>query len=397
MDQPRRLLSFEYIGLLGIILLVFCNIAVFYNLYNYLGTLGIPGDLRGLLIGVFSLISMPLFLFASPFINHRNAPILMLVGLFALASCGIAYLFVDTFWGMLVLRSLNGASMFCMSASSLALLVWVIPEEKSGQGFAFYSSAILIPYALVPMVIDALEPWISSPAHTYAVMAALLLPAAVVVLVVMKRQREQERGMEKPRMPSWAAIRGNITRGPVAVMLAAQCFYFMNFSGLFFLFKGFAVNIGLSNVGYFFGVQMLLMLAIRTLGSGVFDRINKGVLLDLSFFMTAMGYLALSFTTTTTPIIPIALLFGIGLGLGYPALNSLMFLYSEPRFRALNANLMMLALHMGYFIGPILGGSLVNHTGYTGFLLTWMALNLGALTFCALLLRDPNAVKRTKA
>ena len=137
------------------------------------------------------------------------------------------------------------------------------------------------------------------------------------------------------------------------------------------------------------------MLAIRTLGSRVFDRINKGVLLDISFLMTAVGYLALSLTTESTPIIPIALLFGAGLGLGFPALNSLMFIYSEPRFRALNANLMMLALHMGYFIGPILGGSLVNHNGYTGFLLTWMALNLGAFTFCALLLRDPRAAKKT--
>lgn len=397
MDQPRRLLSFEYIGLLGIILLVFCNIAVFYNLYNYLARLGIPGDLRGLLIGVFSLVSMPLFLFASPFINHYNSPRLMLVGLFALAACGVSYLFVDSFWGLLVLRSLNGAAMFCLSASSLALLVWVIPEERSGQGFAIYSSAILIPYAMVPMVVDALEPWIASASHTYAVMASLLIPAAAVVLVIRKRRRKLIGGEEKPSLPSWAAIRKNLTRRPVAVMLVAQCFYFMNFSGLFFMFKGFAQVIGLGNVGHFFGVQMALMLAIRTLGSRVFDRMNKGVLLDLSFFMTSLGYLALSFTTTPAPIMPIALLFGLGLGLGYPALNSLMYLYSEPRFRALNANLMMMALHLGYFIGPVLGGSIVNHTGYTGFLLAWMALNLTALTFCALLLRDPSAAKRQQA
>jgi MFS family permease len=71
-----------------------------------------------------------------------------------------------------------------------------------------------------------------------------------------------------------------------------------------------------------------------------------------------------------------------------------MYLYSEPRFRALNANLMMMALHLGYFIGPALAGSLVNHTGYTGFLLAWMALNLTAFTFCAIFLRDPSAGKK---
>jgi MFS family permease len=393
MSRPSKLFSFEYIGLLGIILLVFSNIAVFYNLYNHLDILGIPSGYRGFLIGVFSLSTIPLFLFASPFISYRNAPPLMLVGLLVIAVCGVAYLVVESFWAMLILRIVNGVGMFCLSASCLALLVWVIPEEKSGQGFAIFSSAILIPYALVPMIVDALGPWIPSLAHTYAAMPILLLPAAGVVLLVMRRRQLDEHDQEKPRLPSWPDIKQNIARLPIAVMLLAQCFYFFNFSGIFFLFKGFAQQISLTNVGYFFTVQMILMLVIRTLGSRLFDRLSKVWLLSLAFCLTSGGYLALSFTTTTAPIMPIALIFGVGLALGYPALNSLMFLYSEPRLRTLNANLMMMALQLGYFLGPLVGGALVERTGYQGFFLAWMGMNFTCFVVCALLLRTPAQAK----
>ncbi len=397
MSRPAKLFSFEFVGLLGVILLVFANIAVFYNLYNHLELLGIPGDLRGFLIGVFSLSSIPLFMFAGPFITYRNAPRLMLLGLLVIGVCGVAYLVVQSLWAMLILRIINGAGMFCLSASSLALLVWVVPEQKSGQGFAVFSAAILIPYALVPMVVDWLEPWIPSMAHTYAGMPILLLPAAGVVLWVMRRRRISGEAGDKPRLPSWPEIKRNISRLPIAVMLVAQCFYFFNFSGIFFLFKGFADQINLTNVGHFFTVQMILMLVIRTLGSRLFDRVSKVWLLSLAFFLTSCGYLALVFTSTPAWIMPISLIFGVGLALGYPALNALMYLYSEPQLRVLNANLMMMALQLGYFLGPLVGGSLVVHTGYTGFFLAWMGINLACFVVCALLLRTPKAVGQPTA
>ncbi|MGD8561453.1 MAG: MFS transporter [Desulfarculaceae bacterium] len=389
MTKPSKLFGFEYVSLLGIILLVFCNIAVFYNLFNHLANLGIPGDLRGFLIGVYSLTAIPLYLFASPFVNHHNAPKLMLLGILTMAACGVAYLFAASFWALLILRIINGAGMFCLSASSLALLVRVIPADRSGQGFAIYSAAILIPYALVPTVVDALSPWLPTFAHAYAGMAVLLVPAAAVVLVLMRGRWAGRSKEHKPRLLSWAEIRQNVSRMPVAVMLGAQCVNFLNFSGLFFLFKEFAGQIGLHNVGYFFAVQMLLMLAIRTFGSRIFDRYSKVLLLKLAFLFAAGGFLALAFTTTTAPVIPIALLFGMGASLGYPALNSLMFLYSEPHLRSLNANLMMLALQVGYFFGPLTGGFLVVHMGFQGFFLAWMGLNLAAFGASTLLLHNP--------
>jgi MFS family permease len=72
-----------------------------------------------------------------------------------------------------------------------------------------------------------------------------------------------------------------------------------------------------------------------------------------------------------------AALLGLGMGVGSPSLNAFMYELSEPAYRGLNANLMMLSLQAGSFLGPILGGAAVAAVGYGGFLLVGAAACLG--------------------
>src|SRR5512136_1110337 len=168
MHDPRKLLTFEFLGLCVVIFLAFCNVTVFYNLFNYLETLGIPADLRGLVVGSYSLTAMLLYLLVSPFLTPANAARAMLLGIAVVILCGISYLFVYSFWGLLGLRIMNGFGQFLMSAGAMTLFVSIIPKEKSGQAFAIYSVAILLPFAAVPTVMDALAFIVPTPPHGYA-------------------------------------------------------------------------------------------------------------------------------------------------------------------------------------------------------------------------------------
>ncbi len=134
MTEPRKLLTFEFIGLCLIAFLAVCNVSVFYNLFNYLQTLGIPAGLRGLVIGTYSLTAMVLYLIASPFLNTANAPRTMLLGMVLMVASGFAYFFVHSLWGLLALRMLNGAGQFCTSGGDDGPLRVRHPsrEERSG-------------------------------------------------------------------------------------------------------------------------------------------------------------------------------------------------------------------------------------------------------------------------
>ena len=385
MHEPRKILTFEFLGLCVVIFLAFCNVTVFYNLFNYLQTIGIPADLRGLVVGSYSLTAMLLYLLVSPFLTPANATRAMLLGIAVVTLCGISYLFVYSFWGLLGLRIINGFGQFLMSAGAMTLFVSVIPKERSGQAFAIYSVAILLPFAAVPAVMDALVFFIPTPPHGYAGATVTLIPAAWIVLHIRRRRLEQSGMVEKRHLPAWSDIRANVTQLPIALLLLLNAIYIINWSSMFFLIKGFADEQGITNVGSFFAVQTGLMIAFRLLGGRFFDVFDKARVVVATFVVIAIGHLALDNLPGAWAISLVAIIFGVGMGMGQPAFHGLMFEVSPPRFRPLNANLILFATQAGFFLGPVLGGALVARWGYHGYFLFSVGLALAA-AFISILL-----------
>jgi MFS family permease len=384
MTDPRTLWTFEFFGLCLIAFLGVCNASVFYNLFTYLQTLGMPAELCGLVIGAYSLTAMALYLVGSPFLNVGNAPRFMLSGMLMMAVSGFGYFGVHSFWGLMALRMLNGAGQFCMSGGVMALFVSVIPPEKSGQAFGLYSIAILMGYALVPALMDGLAPFIPSAPYGYAAATVWFAPAAWIVWRIRSRSGARVEALAtKGQLPAWADISANVRRVPVALLLLLNISYFCSWSGLFFLFKGFADRQGLANVGAFFTVQVVTTIVIRVLGGRLFDVFDKARLAGACFIIVGLAYLALDNLPGTWAVPLVGVLLGIGLGLGYPAINGLMLQISAERFRSLNANLMLFAVQAGFFLGPVLGGVLVAHWDYRGYFLAsaGMAFTAAALGF----------------
>ncbi len=365
-----RLLSFEFLSLCMVTFLALCNVAVFYNFHLYLQALGLPGKEAGFIIGLYSLTAMALYLTACRRIRLGNAFACMLAGILLVAACGVAYLFCDRFWALALVRMANGTGMFLIMASCMVILVRIIPPEKTGLAFSLYSVAMLSPYSIMPAVSEGVLDWIGSPARLYMATALLLLPAAGFVLALQRRSsgRFCAPDMDDAATAAGAGERGNIFRKPLVVILLVNGAYFTLFSALFYLFEGLAVQRGFENPGFFFTTQMGVMVVIRLLGGRIFDTCSKVHLVAVAMLTTGGSFALLLLTADTRWIFPIAVLFGSGMGLAVPPLNALMYLVSEPRFRGYNANMMMLSIHFGTFLGPFAGSWLIDAGGYDLFL-----------------------------
>lgn len=378
MAEDRKLLTFELLGLCLVTFVSICNVTMFYNLFNYLQTLGIPSDLRGLIIGSYSFTAMMLYLLASPFLNSSNASRTMLLGMAVVALCGVSYLFVHSFWSLLALRMINGCGQFLMGAGAMTLFVSIIPLAKSGQAFAIYSIAILLPYGIVPAVMDALSFIIPSPPYGYAGFTILLIPAALIVRRIRRRLQGKIELTKKKHFPSWQDIRTNIIRLPIALLLILNGIYMISWSSMFFLIKGFADTKGITNIGSFFTVLTGVMIAIRIFAARLFDSINKVWMITATFALVALGYLALDNLPGAWAISLVALIFGLGMGMGQPLFHGLMFEISVPQFRPLNANLTLCVIQAAFFLGPIIGGVLVSRWSFHGYFMFSIGLALAA-------------------
>jgi MFS family permease len=378
MASTRKLLGFEFTSLCLIAFLAIANGTAYYDLFGHLASLGVPAALRGLVVGAYPLVAMLLYLLASPFLDARRAPRAMLAGIAILVAGGVSFLVVRSFWGLFLLRAACGAGGFLLGSGAMALLVTVIPADRSGEAFGIYSVAILAAYGVVPAAMDALVPRFTGVTQAYALAGLALLPAVGLVFALRRRIHPPPPGADgTPHLPSFADIRETLGSTRLRRVLALGVAYFANWSSLYYLFKGFATERGLGNVGAFFSVLTAVMIGIRLVGGRLFDRFDKARMATFSFGMIALGHLALAILPIgAAPLL--AAFFGLGLGAGYPALNGLVFELSEPRFRPLNANLMMFAVQLGSFLGPAVGGALVARAGYPGYFGGSILLGLGS-------------------
>jgi MFS family permease len=365
-NQPR-IFTFEFTGLCLLIFLAYCNISVFYSLYVYLDVLCIPPSWRGLLIGASALATMAASLVASPLLTARNAARVVTAGILVLLCCGAAYLQVRSAQGLLAVRLANGVGVALVSAGAMTLLVAVIPPARSGRVFGLYSAAMMLPYSIVPPVFDWLSPARLTYPQGYAVMGLSLAPALAVVYVLGRRSRRRASGGAV--RPGLRQMAGNAAKRPVAQLLAVNAMYYLSFAALFFLAKSLFLARGIAHVGLFFTIQTACMILLRVFANRVFDIVPKIRLIRFCYLVTGGVFVLLYFAHGQTTAFVAAFLLGCGMGVGSPSLNALMYELSAPQFRSLNANLMMLSLQGGSFLGPILGGAAVAVWGYDGFLL----------------------------
>ena len=378
-----NLLTFDFLSLCFITFAAVCNVSVFYNFHLYLQGIGLSGKEAGFIIGLYSLSAMALYVTASQLIRLDKAINCMSAGVLLVVGCGVSYLVAEQFWALVIVRIINGMGMFLVMASCMVMLVAIIPQEKSGLAFSLYSVALLLPYSIMPAVSEVLMPLLHKPTIIYMLTACLLLPAAFLVVSLRTRVRNRFLDQEEKREGVLCkhAERKNLLSKPILAILLVNGIYFIIFSSLFYLFEGFAVEKGMKNPGFFFTTQMGVMIAIRLFVGRIFDIFSKVSLVAIALVITGTGFVLLRVMPNQTWLLPIAVLFGVGMGLCVPPLNSLMYLNTRPQYRGYNANMMMLVLHLGSFMGSFFGSWIIDFGGYDQFLTIAAGIAVSAAGF----------------
>ena len=144
-------------------------------------------------------------------------------------------------------------------------------------------------------------------------------------------------------------------------------------------------TLGIVNAGVFFSVATLVMMLTRFFGGIYFDRFDKRVLSTAGFAIVAASYALLPFASRPALFFALALPLGLGWGVVMPLQAALMFDRSAPQARALNQNLLLATMQVGFFVGPAAAGVLLGAAGFTGlFAAAALATLIAALATAAL-------------
>jgi len=386
---PKPLLSLEFILLAGISFFAFCNMAVFYGFYDYLETIGIPVEWRGVLLGLEPFTAFILRLLLIPLISAANGARMLLIDLLLLVVALLSYRWATTISSLIVLRILHGAAFVLVVSASITLVVRFIPEERSAQGFSLFSLATLLPYAIMPPLTEWLLPQVASAAEIYAVVSVLAIPAILLLLMGQQRLNLAVAGLDQTltRRPGRQELQEDLRQPAVLLLLAVNLGVYLVYSTVFYFMKNFAGHLGGGEVGTFFTLSTVTLILTRLLGGLVFDRFPKLRTLKMSMAGLALCLLGLAQADSGEKLAALAVIYGLGIGVCLPLLNSVLFMASPPNLRGVNTNLALFMMDAGFFLSPWLGGAFLAAGGEVSVLFTGCALLLALASALLLAVR----------
>lgn len=362
MLKSERLITKEFIALNAIMFLAFCNIAVFFQFHQYLGTLPIPAEYFGTLIGLFSVSVLLIRPIISPLIHGDNAKRWILISCAGVIISLFLYNAAHDLWSMALVRLAHGAAYVVLATAALNRMVEAIPVNKSSQAFGLISVITLLPYAVIPPLLGPLIYWAGTFDRVLDLSALAMFLAFPLLLFI---QDEPVDGGNHRERISFDGLGRNLSDPRVIVLLLLSLLVWTSFTPVFYFLKGYAEEIGIGNAGWFFTISTLMEMSVRIVAGHLFDRANKWLLLLVALAWLAAGNLIMAAYPGLITFYAMSVFLGLGWGVAMPVLSGLVFDESQPKFRALNTNLAMEMFQAGFFLGPIAGGAILVAWGYS--------------------------------
>jgi MFS family permease len=379
MSGSERLFTGEFLALNGIAFLTFCNMAVFFQFYVYLQTLPIAPEWYGFFIALFSITGLTIRPLISPFLHSRNARKWMLGSVAGVIVSLMGYNLATDFWSMFLVRAVHGITYVILGAALNARMVDLIPPAKSGQAFGLITVITLLPFAVIPPILDIAT-------HRLGGFVAVLNLAAVFMVLIfpislaVKASAGKERDMIGQRL-SMDDVVHNLKDRRVFTLLLLMLLLYSSYTPVFFFLEGYAKKTGITNPGLFLTLSTFSEIGVRLLAGSLFDRVNKIFLIAGSLAAIGLGYLALADFSGPVMFYGLGIFLGLGWGVAMPVLNALMFDVSPARLRGFNTNLGVQMFQGGFFLGPLIGGVILAHLDFNA-IYYFCAL----LTFCSIAL-----------
>ena len=385
MNQSRglgSLITAEFLALNAILFISYCNVAVFFEFHKYLSTLPIAAGWYGFLIALFSLVVLAVRPFISPFLTPFNARRWLAVSCAALIPAMFLYGPAQDVWSMSLVRIVHGLAYVVLVTALTSRLVACIPADRSAQAFGLVSVMTLLPYAVLPPLLEPLNRW-AGGFQKVLELSSLMFVLVFPVLLVIKKPV-----MDAAALSGWKFnaddLWENLKDPSIILTLLLSLLIWTTFTPVFFFLKDYGIRIGIANPGWFFTLSTFTEIGVRLFAGSFFDKMDKRKLLAFSMAWLGLGYLAIIHFRGDVLFNSLGLFMGLGWGVALPVLSGLVFDVSSPRFKALNTNLSMVMFQGGFFLGPLAGGAILVQWGYPA--LYWACAVVQAVCVAAALM-----------
>ncbi len=334
---------------------------------TYASFLGAAPTLMGLMTGMFYGISLAMRPIAGPVqarVNHRKLLLLVYV-MGCVANAGYA-LFHSI--GMFVLfRVLHGIEYAFFGSLCMTVAADSVPRVKLASGMGVYGMSSSVAQAFAPQLGLMLRAWgTARGGEDFGYTALFLFSVLMMLLALIPVWSLRDVGGSR-RSETAAAARDKwyksiISRHAVAPA-ATVLLIMMSFSIMNSYMVPYGEELGVANIGLFFTVLAGTMLVIRPISGRLSDRFGVQRMMVPSIISFSIAFLVIGNATAMPLILVGALLASFGDGTSNPAAQALSVMMEPKERRAVASNTLYVGMDIGFFVGPLLGGLVLDLAG----------------------------------
>lgn len=333
------------------------------------GPLG-GGDVAvGLIVGSFSLSAFFLRPWAGRTADRRGRRALMVGGasLFALSVAG--YLLSTSVPVLAAMRLLTGAGEALFFVGAVSASMDLAPPERRGEAMSFASLSLYLGIGAGPFIGEAV---IERAGFAAAWLVAIALAGAAVALSLRLPPLRPDVGEGGPE-PHRLIHPGGLLPG--LVLLAA----IWGMGGFVAFVPLYARDIGMGGAGAVLGLFAGIVVAIRSVGARIPDRLGAAVTTRASLMVSSAGLAVIGLWRSPSGLIAGTILLGVGVALFTPALFTLAVAGVRPGERGAVMGTTSAFLDLAFGLGPATLGFVAGTAGRGGTFLAGAAVGAAGL------------------
>jgi MFS family permease len=264
----------------------------------------------------------------------------------------------------IVARILHGIQFAFIGSLNLVLAADFLPKEKMGSGLGFFGVGGAIATAIGPTIGISISDWgnaLYGGNMGYKIVfliSAFTMLISILPCALMPYKRESKE--ELATLGKWYQnIIAKESIFPAILMLLVSMASILYTTYM----KQFAQERGIENIGLYFTVYAIVLLAARPLCGKLLDRYGvKKIFLPASACFILSFIVVGSARSLGVAFIGAALA-AIGYGATQPSIQTLCVSCVNPIRRGAASNTNYFGLDLGYFLGPVLGGQIIAASG----------------------------------
>jgi MFS family permease len=353
--MPHPLYNRDYILLNAANSLYSLYATMFIFLPAFLYTLDIREGEIGLLMATGMLVSVSLKPVNGLLVDRGGRTAFLISGAMLAAASTVPWVFVQSPGAHLfAIRIFQGMAYSLFTTASYAYIAAAAPKTRRGEALGIFGLSFFVP--------TALGGWIGDWMIREAGFRIFFLAAVAVVFIAGFLPL----GMSEPRRRadiSISSLRVFLTR-PYFIPNSAGFLFGMAHGSLFTFLPVFLLIREVSSIGVFVAVYALSVIATRTLGRTLVDRLPRERLSLLALLLMGGGICTIPFIDGHTGLVLVGVVSGTGHGLLFPALSALILDRAEEGRGGMAMAMFTAAFDMGYVAGASAFGFVAEHLGY---------------------------------